>query len=78
VKRERSVNLEPVVGPINRSIDDAYLAKYHDSPYLSPMINAGPLRDSQNHAPRDNERLSMTTPGVRNTDVKGVLEQRPK
>jgi hypothetical protein len=29
-----------VNGPINNRIDDAYRAKYHDSPYLSPMIGA--------------------------------------
>jgi hypothetical protein len=27
-----------VEGPINDRIDDAYRAKYRDSPYLAPMI----------------------------------------
>ena len=36
----KEVTFEPVDGPINSRIDDAYRAKYHDSPYLSPMINA--------------------------------------
>jgi len=31
---------EPVEGPINERIDDAYRAKYHGSLYLSPMIGA--------------------------------------
>jgi hypothetical protein len=36
----KEVTFEPVDGPINSRIDDAYRAKYHDSPYLSPMIKA--------------------------------------
>ena len=34
----KEVIFEPVDGPINDRIDDAYRAKYRDSPYLSPMI----------------------------------------
>ena len=33
---------EPVEGPINDRIDDAYRAKYRGSPYLAPMIGARP------------------------------------
>jgi hypothetical protein len=33
----KEVTFEPVEGPVNDRIDDAYRAKYHDSPYLSPM-----------------------------------------
>jgi hypothetical protein len=36
----REVTFEPVEGPINDLIDDAYRAKYRDSPYLSSMIGA--------------------------------------
>jgi len=36
----KAVTFEPVDGPINNRIDDAYRAKYHGSPYLSPMIGA--------------------------------------
>jgi len=36
----REVTFEPVDGPINDRIDDAYRAKYADSPYLEPMLNA--------------------------------------
>ena len=36
----KEVTFEPVAGPINDLIDDAYRAKYHGSPYLSSMINA--------------------------------------
>jgi hypothetical protein len=35
------VTFEPVEGPINDRIDDAYRAKYHGSPYLSPIIGPG-------------------------------------
>lgn len=36
----REVIFEPVEGSINDRLDDAYRAKYHASPYLSPMISA--------------------------------------
>jgi hypothetical protein len=36
----REVAFEPVVGPLNDRIDDAYRAKYRGSPYLEPMISA--------------------------------------
>jgi hypothetical protein len=35
-----AVAFEPVDGPIQDRIDDAYRAKYRNSPYLSPMIAA--------------------------------------
>jgi hypothetical protein len=34
----KDVVFEPVEGPINDRIDDAYRAKYAGSPYLKPMI----------------------------------------
>ena len=34
----KEVTFEPVDGPINAPIDDAYRAKYKGSPYLNPMI----------------------------------------
>jgi hypothetical protein len=34
----KEVAFEPVEGPINDRIDDAYRAKYRGSPYLNPMI----------------------------------------
>ena len=34
----KDVTFEPVDGPINDRIDEAYRAKYRGSPYLSPMI----------------------------------------
>jgi hypothetical protein len=36
----KEVNFEPVDGPINNLIDDAYRTKYRGSPYLNPMIGA--------------------------------------
>jgi hypothetical protein len=36
----RDVTFEPVEGPLNDAIDDAYRAKYQSSPYLSPMTGA--------------------------------------
>ena len=36
----KEVAFEPVDGPINNLIDDAYHAKYNGSPYLNSMIGA--------------------------------------
>ncbi len=36
----KEVTFEPVNGPVNNLVDEAYSAKYHGSPYLSPMIGA--------------------------------------
>src|SRR5438876_7196200 len=36
----KEVAFEPVDGPINDRIDDAYRAKYGGSPYVKPMIGA--------------------------------------
>jgi hypothetical protein len=36
----KEVSFEPVDGPINDRIDDAYREKYHGSQYLNPMIGA--------------------------------------
>ena len=36
----KEVTFEPVDGPINDCIDDAYRAKYRGSPDLGPMIGA--------------------------------------
>ncbi|EJZ18532.1 hypothetical protein RCCGEPOP_25132 [Rhizobium sp. Pop5] len=36
----REVAFEPIDGPINDRIDDAYRAKYGKSRYLAPMISA--------------------------------------
>ena len=36
----KEVIFEPVAGPINDRIDEAYRVTYSDSPYLGPMIGA--------------------------------------
>ncbi len=36
----KEVSFGPVAGPINDRIDNAYRAKYRNSPYLGPMIGA--------------------------------------
>ena len=36
----KDVAFQPVEGPVNDRIDDAYRAKYHASAYLDPMIGA--------------------------------------
>ncbi len=36
----REVAFEPVGGPINDRIDEAYRSKYQSSPYFKPMISA--------------------------------------
>lgn len=38
----KEVSFEAVNGAINDRIDEAYRAKYKTSPYLKPMIGAGP------------------------------------
>ena len=49
----REVSFEPVDGPINDRIDDAYRAKYKGSPYLSPMIGARARSATVGITPRD-------------------------
>lgn len=51
----KEVNFEPVTGTIHDLIDEAYRAKYRDSPYLSPMINAGARAATVKITPRLNE-----------------------
>jgi hypothetical protein len=36
----KEVTFEPVDGPINHLVDDAYRTKYRRSPYLRPMLGA--------------------------------------
>ena len=49
----KEVTFEPVDGPINDRIDDAYRAKYQDSPYLRPMIGARARSATVKIMPRD-------------------------
>jgi phenylpyruvate tautomerase PptA (4-oxalocrotonate tautomerase family) len=49
----KEVSFEPVDGPINESIDDAYRLKYGPSPYLKPMIAARARAATVKIMPRD-------------------------
>ena len=49
----KEVSFEPVEGPINDSIDDAYRSKYRESPYLKPMIAARARAATVKIMPRD-------------------------
>jgi hypothetical protein len=48
----KEVTFEPVEGPINERIDDAYRAKYHGDPYLSSMISSRARSATVKIAPR--------------------------
>ena len=49
----KEITFEPVNGTINDRIDDAYRAKYKGSPYLSPMMGAGPRAATVKVMPRE-------------------------
>ena len=51
----KEVTFEPVAGPVNDRIDDAYRAKYGGSPYLSPMIGARARSATVKVMPRQTE-----------------------
>ena len=51
----KEVTFEPVYGPINDRIDEAYRAKYHGSPYLGPMIGADPRSATVKVMPRETD-----------------------
>ena len=51
----KEVAFEPVDGPINERIDDAYRAKYRGSPYLSPMIGPRARSATVRIMPRDTD-----------------------
>lgn len=50
----KEVAFQRVEGPINDRIDQAYRAKYHDSPYLPPMICARARAATVKVIPREN------------------------
>lgn len=49
----KEVSLEPVEGPVNDQIDEAYRAKYGGSPYLEPMIGKRARAATVKVVPRD-------------------------
>ena len=50
----KEVAFEPVEGPVNDRIDDAYREKYKGSPYLAPMIGARARSATVKVMPREN------------------------
>jgi hypothetical protein len=51
----KEVSFEPVDGPINNLVDEAYRAKYKGSPYLSPMIGARARSATVKVTPRETQ-----------------------
>ena len=51
----KEVAFEPVEGPVNDRIDDAYREKYKGSPYLAPMIGARARSATVKVMPREND-----------------------
>lgn len=52
----KEVNFEPVDGPINERIDEAYQAKYRSSSYLTPMIGTRARAATVKIVPRETNR----------------------
>jgi hypothetical protein len=53
VGMKKEVTFERVDGPINDLVDDAYRAKYRDSPYLNPMIGTSARAATVKIMPRE-------------------------
>ncbi len=51
----KEVRFEPVEGPINDRIDDAYRAKYKGSLYLQPMVEARARSATVKVLPRESD-----------------------
>ena len=66
----KEVTFEPIDGPINDLIDDAYRAKYQGSPYLSPMIGARARSATVKVMPRHaNKLVHRTSKEKRNAEA---------
>ena len=59
----KAVDFEPVDGPINDRVDEAYRAKYRDSPYLKPMIGARARAATVKVTPREAGASGTATRG---------------
>jgi hypothetical protein len=55
----KEVIFEPVEGPINDLVDDAYRAKYRGSPYLSSMISARARSATVKVVPRETNTVRV-------------------
>jgi hypothetical protein len=76
----KEVTFEPVEGAINDRVDEAYRAKYADSPYLSPMIGARARAATVKVMPRSRRKESdaeMTQAGSQASN-KGTRTGRPR
>ena len=51
----KEVSFEPVEGPVNELIDEAYKAKYKGSPYLSPMVGKSARAATVKIVPRQSQ-----------------------
>jgi hypothetical protein len=58
----RDVLFEPVKGPINNRVDEAYKAKYRGSPYVAPMIGDRARSATIKIVPRESEADGGTCP----------------
>jgi len=54
----KEVSFEPVEGPINARVDEAYRAKYQSSPYLAPMLGARARAATVKVVPRETRALT--------------------
>ncbi len=54
--RTTEVDFEPVTGPLNDRIDEAYRAKYSRSSYLTPMVAASDRAATVRITPRGDAR----------------------
>jgi hypothetical protein len=52
----KEVTFEPVDGPINDLVDDAYRAKYRESPYLNQMIGTSARAATVKIMPRETSK----------------------
>ncbi|QRN98495.1 DUF2255 family protein [Archangium violaceum] len=54
----KEVAFEPVEGPINARVDEAYRTKYQSSPYLAPMLGARARAATVKVVPRETRTLT--------------------
>ena len=70
----KEVTFQSVDGPINELVNDAYRAKYHGSPYLSPMIGARARSATVKVMPRERPMPDRRTHPVSQPEVVDVNE----
>lgn len=74
----KEVSFEPVDGPINDRVDDAYRTKYQKSPYLQPMISPRARAATVRIVPRENEWPVTSTREQNPTDESSMRDHRPQ